>query len=154
MSSGVGLRGILEDSCWSMVSWFSPRRCLYAFLQPGSSIHDLPAEKLPMARPSQQESLILDILGKERAEEPGQLQMALKFMSELKQMLWHDQVWIFFLPAMGKNSIWWHQLFFPLQDGPLSMTWCYCVFPKHLRPKRNKSRINRKIGGEHKLYSL
>jgi hypothetical protein len=40
-----------------------------------------------MARPSQQESLILDILGKERAEEPGQLQMALKFMSELKQML-------------------------------------------------------------------
>lgn len=59
--------------------------CLYAFLQPGSSIHDLPAEKLPMARPSQQESLILDILGKERAEEPGQLQMALKFMSELKQ---------------------------------------------------------------------
>ena len=62
-------------------------RCLYAFLQPGSSIHDLPAEKLPMARPSQQESLILDILGKERAEEPGQLQMALKFMSELKQTL-------------------------------------------------------------------
>lgn len=30
-------------------------------------------------------TLILDILGKERAEEPGQLQMALKFMSELKQ---------------------------------------------------------------------
>jgi len=59
--------------------------CLYAFLKPGSSIHDLPADKLPMARPSQQESLILDILGKERAEEPGQLQMALKFMSELKQ---------------------------------------------------------------------
>ncbi len=62
-------------------------RCLYAFLKPGSSIHDLPADKLPMARPSQQESLILDILGKERAEEPGQLQMALKFMSELKQTL-------------------------------------------------------------------
>ena len=69
--------------CWNSTNV----RCLYAFLKPGSSIHDLPADKLPMARPSQQESLILDILGKERAEEPGQLQMALKFMSELKQTL-------------------------------------------------------------------
>ena len=31
-----------------------------------------------------QESLILEILGKDRAEQPGQLQMALKYMSELK----------------------------------------------------------------------
>ena len=57
---------------------------LYAFLKPGS-IHDLPVDRLPASRPSQQESLILDILGKERAEKPGQLQMALKFMSQLKQ---------------------------------------------------------------------
>ena len=58
---------------------------MYTFLKVGSSIHDLPSEKLPAARHSQQESLILDILGKQRAAEPGHLQMALKFMSELKR---------------------------------------------------------------------
>ncbi|CAK9101901.1 Kinesin-like protein KIF13B (Kinesin-like protein GAKIN) [Durusdinium trenchii] len=58
---------------------------LYAFVRPGTSIHDLPADRLPAARPSQQELLILEILGKERAEEPGQRQMALKFMADLKK---------------------------------------------------------------------
>jgi len=55
---------------------------LYAFTQPGSDINSLPADKA--VRPSQQESLILEILGRDRAEQPGQLQMALKYMSELK----------------------------------------------------------------------
>eukprot|EP00439_Symbiodinium_sp_Y106_P062254 s2597_g9.t1 len=49
---------------------------LYAFTQPGSDINSLPADKA--------ESLILEILGRDRAEQPGQLQMALKYMSELK----------------------------------------------------------------------
>ncbi|CAE6928635.1 unc-104 [Symbiodinium sp. CCMP2456] len=49
---------------------------LYAFTEPGSDINSLPADKA--------ESLILEILGSDRAEQPGQLQMALKYMSELK----------------------------------------------------------------------
>eukprot|EP00931_Biecheleriopsis_adriatica_P073829 TRINITY_DN48042_c0_g1_i1.p1 TRINITY_DN48042_c0_g1~~TRINITY_DN48042_c0_g1_i1.p1 ORF type:complete len:1119 (+),score=211.71 TRINITY_DN48042_c0_g1_i1:151-3507(+) len=61
---------------------------LYAFTQPGSSIDELPPEKMPAAsRASQRKAdgaLLVEILGKKRAAQPEQLQMAKRIMSQLQ----------------------------------------------------------------------
>jgi len=60
---------------------------LYAFTKPGGTLQDLPHHKLPaaqrLAKQQKDSNLLIDILGKERAAQPDQLQMAQKYVDQL-----------------------------------------------------------------------